>query len=94
MKDPNDKRTIDGFADLVTLLDSASPLKKVGRPPQGERALTPAEKQKKYRDRVRTAKKAEADRLTAIGNGEPVASEIIDLKTSFADAYRARGGLL
>lgn len=90
MKDPNDKKTIDGFADLVTLVESAPPLKRVGRPPQGERALTPAEKQKAYRDRVRSAKKAEAERLAAIKAGEPVASAIIDLETSFADLYRAR----
>lgn len=90
MKDPNDKKTIDGFADLVTLVENAPALKKVGRPPQGERALTPAEKQKAYRDRVRAAKKAEAERLAAIKAGEPVTSAIIDLETSFADLYQAR----
>ncbi|RMU20743.1 hypothetical protein ALP33_200169 [Pseudomonas amygdali pv. lachrymans] len=90
MKDPHDKKTIDGFADLVTLVENTPLLKKVGRPPQGERALTPAEKQKAYRDRVRAAKKAEAERLAAIKAGEPVKSAIIDLETSFADFYKAR----
>lgn len=90
MKDPNDKQTIDGFADLVTLVENAPALKKVGRPPQGERALTPAEKQKAYRDRQRAARQAERERLEAIRKGEPVTSALIDLDSSFADVYRAR----
>ena len=78
------------FSELSLLLDHVkSGLKRpVGRPPQGERAMTKAEKQKAYRDRQRVARDAERDRLAAIKSGEPVASEIIDLKTSFADIYR------
>lgn len=56
MKDPNDHQTVDGFADLVTLLDKNPPLKKRGRPPLGSRAMTPAEKQKAYRDRKKEEK--------------------------------------
>ena len=90
MKDPHDKQTIDGFADLVTLIDSAPPLKKRGRPPLGERALSAAEKQKAYRDRKRAEKIAERERRAAIKAGEPVTSSIIDLTTDFATAYRDR----
>jgi hypothetical protein len=92
MKDPNDKQTIDGFADLVTLVENAPTLKKVGRPPQGERALTPGEKQKAYRDRQRAARQAEAQRLADIRAGEPVTSSIIDLDTAFVDVYRSTRG--
>lgn len=112
MKDPNDKTTIDGFADLVTQfeeknglepgsvlkterdlaalikrldrhIDGEPPRKRAGRKPQGEVALTPAEKQKAYRDRKR-------ERLAAIKAGEPVESKLIDLTTDFATAYKAR----
>jgi len=112
MKDPNDKKTIDGFADLVTQFEEKNglepgsvlkterdlaalierldrhidgkPLKKrAGRKPRGEVALTPAEKQKAYRDRKR-------ERLEAIKAGEPVESKLIDLTTDFATAYKAR----
>ena len=78
------------LSDLAKLLDYVSekagiPLKRpVGRPPAGEKALTPAEKQKAYRDRKRAEKQAEAARLAAIKNGEPVTSSIIDLTTDFA----------
>lgn len=88
MKDPHDKRTIDGFADLVTLVENAPPLKKRGRRPKGEVAMSAGEKQKAYRDRVRAAKQAEAARLAAIRAGEPVTSTLIDLETSFAECYR------
>lgn len=88
MKDPHDKRTIDGFADLVTLVENAPPLKKRGRPPKGGVAMSAGEKQKAYRDRVRAAKQAQAARLAAIKAGEPVKSTIIDLETSFADIRR------
>lgn len=117
MKDPNDKQTIDGFADLVTLIDEAEasaaagvPLddlrqlldhvrskiqppaapagKKRGRKPAGERALTPAEKQKAYRLRQKLAKVEEQVRLAEIAAGLPVKSDIIDLDTSVADLYR------
>lgn len=78
------------FGELALLLDHVkSQLKRsVGRPPQGERALTPAEKQKAYRDRLRTQKQAEKARLAAIKNGEPVTSSIIDLDTDFANLLR------
>lgn len=120
MKDPNDKRTIDGFGDLLKDLDEhpaedvpparpgvalsdlaklldhvalKSGLKRpVGRPPKGSKALTPAEKQKAYRDRKRAEKQAEADRLAAIKNGEPVTSSIIDLDTDFARLYQQNRG--
>lgn len=118
MKDPLDKKTIDGFGDLLKELDEHPPedappvrpgialsdlaqyidhvakqrgitLKRpVGRPPEGERALTPAEKQKAYRDRKRAEKEAAAARLAAIKNGEPVTSSIIDLTTEFSDLLR------
>lgn len=80
------------FGELTLLLDHVkSGLKRpVGRPPAGEKALTPAQKQKAYRDRQRAAKQAEADRLAAIKAGERVTSTIIDLNTSFADIYRTR----
>lgn len=81
-------RTGVSFAELRLLLDHVakkSGLKRpVGRPPQGEKALTPAQKQKAYRDRKRAEKLAEAARLAAITAGEPVTSEIIDLTTDFA----------
>lgn len=81
MKDPHDKATVDGFADLVTLVENAPPLKKRGRKPSGEKALTPAEKQKAYRDRKR-------ERAEAIKGGKPVGSSIIDLNTRFPDVIR------
>ena len=76
------------FAELRFLLDHValkSGLKRpVGRPPKGSKALSPAEKQKAYRDRKRAEKQAEAARLEAIKAGDPVTSEIIDLTTDFA----------
>lgn len=81
MKDPHDKATVDGFADLVTLVENAPPLKKRGRKPAGEKALTPSEKQKAYRDRKR-------ERAEAIKAGKPVESSIIDLNTRFPDVIR------
>ena len=120
MKDRFDKKTIDGFGDLLKELDEHPPadaqtprqgiafsdlaqyidhvakqngitLKRpVGRPPEGEKALTPAEKQKAYRDRQRAQKQAEAARLAALKNGEPVTSSIIDLNTDFADLIRQK----
>lgn len=120
MKDPHDKQTIDGFADLVTqfekehdlapgsvdvprgvsfgeltlLLDHVkSGLKRpVGRPPKGDRAMTKAEKQKAYRDRQRAAKQQEQARLEAIGRGEAVTSDLIDLTSSFSDVYKQTRG--
>ena len=83
MKDPNDRQAIDGFADLVTLVENAPPLKKRGRKPVGEKALTPAEKQKAYRDRKR-------ERAQAIKAGKPVGSSIIDLNTRFPDVLHER----
>lgn len=112
MKDPHDKSTIDGFADLVTQYERENglepgtaktgvsfaeltlfldhirskldgPKKRAGRKPAGERALTPAEKQKAYRDRKR-------ERLAAIKKGEPVESKLIDLTTDFATAYKEK----
>lgn len=118
MKDPRDKSTVDGFADLLKGLDDQPTIeaeeaparagvalsdlaqlldhvarqnglkRPVGRPPQGEKALSPAEKQKAYRDRKRAEKEAEAARLAAIKNGEPVTSSIIDLTTDFATLRR------
>jgi hypothetical protein len=88
MKDPNDRKTVDGFADLVTQLDESPPLKKAGRKPVGERALTPAEKQKAYRLRQKQKKLEHDVRLLEIRTGKPVRSDIIDLDTSFADVYR------
>lgn len=82
MKDPNDKKTVDGFADLVTLVENTPPRKKPGPKPKGERALTAAEKQKAYRDRKR-------ERAQAIKAGEPVGSKIIDLETDFASLVRS-----
>lgn len=54
-KDKSDNRTIDSFADLLETLETqpAEARKKPGPKPRGERAMTPAEKQKAYRDRVR-----------------------------------------
>jgi hypothetical protein len=81
MKDPNDKKTIDGFADLVSSLEQTPARGKPGPKPQGERALTPAEKQKAYRDRNREKKKAAA---AAKARGDRPTSSIIDLTTDFA----------
>lgn len=112
MKDPNDKSTIDGFADLVTQYEEENglepgsampksgvsfaeltlfidhirslvdgPKKRPGRKPHGDVALTPAQKQKAYRDRKR-------ERLAAIKAGEPVESSIIDLNTRFPDVIK------
>lgn len=89
MKDPNDKKTVDGFADLVTKLEETPPLKKVGRKPKGDKALSPAEKQRAYRLREKKKKLAAEVRLLEIRTGKPVTSEIIDLTTSFADVYRS-----
>lgn len=90
MKDPNDRKTVDGFADLVTQLEESPPLKKVGRKPAGDKALSPAEKQRAYRLREKQ-KKLEAEvRLLEIRTGKPVTSEIIDLTSSFADVYKTR----
>lgn len=86
MKDPNDHKTVDGFADLVTLVESAPPLKKRGRPTLGDRPLSPAEKQKAYRDRKRAEREKEQERLQAIRSGDPVMSTLIDLETRFPDA--------
>lgn len=82
------------FGELTLLLDHVRDgLKRpVGRPPKGDRALTPAQKQKAYRDRQRAAKKAEKERLEAIGRGEPVTSALIDLTSSFTDVYKQTRG--
>lgn len=83
------------LSDLAKLLDHVADQhgivrkRPVGRPPKGSKALTPAEKQKAYRDRQRAEKQAEAARLAAIKNGEPVTSSIIDLETDFA-SFRAQ----
>lgn len=82
MKDPNDKKTPD-FAALADLVEKAPTRAKPGPKPKGERALTPAEKQKAYRDRVRARKEA-------IKAGEPVGSTIIDLNTDFAALVRGK----
>lgn len=84
MKDPHDQKTVDGFAELVTLVENAPSLKKRGRKPAGEKALTPAEKQKAYRDRKR-------ERVEALKQGKPVDSAVIDLNTRFPDALRSKG---
>lgn len=89
MKDPNDKKTIDGFADLVTQLEDTPPLKRAGRKPKGERAMTPAEKQKAYRLREKQKKLEAQVRLLEIRTGKPVTSDIIDLDTQFCDLYRS-----
>lgn len=87
MKDPKDKKTVDGFADLLAQVESAPPRNKPGRKPAGEQALTPAEKQKAYRDRKRAAKKAaEAAREQDL----PPTSSILDLTTDFASLLRQR----
>lgn len=87
MKDPRDKKTVDGFADLLAQVESAPPRKKPGRKPAGEKALTPAEKQKAYRDRLRDAKKAAA---AAQNQDLPPTSSVIDLTTNFAALLRER----
>lgn len=81
MKDPKDKKTPD-FGLLADMVEQAPARQKPGPKPQGERALTPAEKQKAYRDRKR-------ERAEAIKAGEPVGSAIIDLSTDFASLIRA-----
>jgi len=87
MKDPKDKKTVDGFADLLAQVESAPPRKKPGRKPAGEQALTPAEKQKAYRDRKRAAKQAAE---AAKEQGLPPTSLVIDLTTDFAALIRER----
>ena len=82
MKDPKDKKTPD-FGLLADMVEQAPARQKPGPKPQGERALTPAEKQKAYRDRVRARKEA-------IKAGEPVGSPIIDLTTDFASLIRGK----
>lgn len=64
-------------------IDGKPPKKRAGRKPQGDVALTAAEKQKAYRDRKR-------ERLAAIKAGEPVESKLIDLTTDFASALREK----
>ena len=80
------------FGELTLLLDHVRDgLKRpVGRPPKGDRALTPAEKQKAYRDRQRAAKQQEQARREAIGRGEPVTSVLIDLDSRFVDVLREK----
>lgn len=90
MKDPNDRKTVDGFADLVTQLEGSPPLKKVGRKPKGDKALSPAEKQRAYRLREKQKKLEAQVRLLEIRTGKPVTSDIIDLTSSFADVYKTR----
>ena len=85
MKDPRDKKTVDGFADLVAQVENTPPRKKPGRKPSGEKALTPAEKQKAYRDR-RREEKAAAEAAKA--QGLPPTSSVLDLTTSFASLIR------
>lgn len=89
MKDLNDKKTVDGFADLVTQLEETPPLKKVGRKPKGDKALSSAEKQRAYRLREKQKKLEAQVRLLEIRTGKPVTSAIIDLDTSFSDLYRS-----
>jgi hypothetical protein len=90
MKDLHDKKTVDGFADLVTQLEETPPLKKVGRKPAGDKALSPAEKQRAYRLREKQKKLEAQVRLLEIRTGKPVTSDIIDLDTSFSDLYRSK----
>lgn len=82
MKDPNDKKTPD-FGLLADMVEKAPTRKKPGPKPKGDKAMSPAEKQKAYRDRVRARKEA-------IKAGEPVGSAIIDLDTDFASLVRGR----
>ena len=115
MKDPNDKKTIDGFADLVTALEERGTdqvggvavdelrqivanmkgekvKSKAGRKPAGDRALTPAEKQKAYRLRQKKTQLEAQVRTMEIKTGKPVTSDIIDLTSSFTDVYKAGRG--
>lgn len=57
-KDKSDNRTIDSFADLLENLEThqIEERKKPGPKPIGAVAMTPAEKQKAYRDRLRALK--------------------------------------
>lgn len=74
----------DDYARYQQQLEILTPTdkpKKRGRKPDGLRALTPAEKQKRYRDRKRA-------RREAIRAGEPVTSKIIDLETPFTQALK------
>lgn len=80
MKDPNDKKTPD-FGLLADMVEQAPARQKPGPKPKGERALTPAEKQKAYRDRKRAEKEA---RAAAAAAGKPPTSDILDLTTDFA----------
>lgn len=86
--EPGAAKTGVSFAELTLFLDHIrskldGPKKRAGRKPAGDRALTPAEKQKAYRDRKR-------ERLAAIKSGEHVESKLIDLTTSFADLQREK----
>lgn len=81
MKDPKDKKTVDGFADLVAQVESTPLRKKPGRKPDGEKALSPAEKQKAYRDRKREERAAAS---AAKAQGLRPTSAILDLTTNFA----------
>lgn len=80
MKDPNDKKTPD-FSVLADMVEKAPTRAKPGPKPKGDKALTPAQKQKAYRDRVRAEKEAKA---AAAAAGLPPESKIIDLTTDFA----------
>ena len=57
-KDKSDNKTIDTFADLLDALETSGSeeRRKPGPKPIGEKAMTPAEKQKAYRDRIRAKK--------------------------------------
>lgn len=69
------------YQQQLDILKKTDEPKKRGRKPEGLRALTPAEKQKRYRDRQRARK-------AAIRAGEPVTSKIIDLETPFTQALK------
>lgn len=80
MKDPNDKKTPD-FGLLADMVEQAPSRAKPGPKPKGDKAMTPAQKQKAYRDRVRAEKEA---KTAAAAAGKPPVSKIIDLTTDFA----------
>lgn len=86
MKDPNDKRTVDGFADLE-LPPPAPPKAKPGPKPKNGEAMSGAARAKAFRDRKRAERDAERARLAA----DKPTSSVIDLSTDLRGALIERG---
>ena len=100
MKDVNDKKTVDGFADLLDALPaeeaSVSPpgvplsdLKQLIDHLRPKRGRPVTGKAKDAAQRKRESRARQAARVADIKAGKPVTSKIIDLETPFRSALAA-----